>query len=322
MALTLTGGSASISTSEYFLASNSTTATYQTTDAVMQTFVDLTNLAAGDQFRVRVYEKINGATARTIYDATFTGAQAESCVTPRVVVGDGWEVSVQKIAGTDRTIPWSIRLQTSDAFDATAVLAAIAAVQADTDDIQTRLPAALDASGFMKAQVKGIDASTITATSIASNAITSAKVATDAIGAAQLAADAITEIQSGLATSANQSTIIGYIDTEVAAIKAKTDNLPSDPADASDIAAAFASVAASIAALPSAATIATAVWAYTIETGVSALQAVRGILAVSAGQQNDDDLADGSGTFFAPDGVTARITWVISNGIKSITRNL
>jgi hypothetical protein len=33
-----------------------------------------------------------------------------------------------------------------------------------------------------------------------------------------------------------------YIDTEVAAIKAKTDNLPSDPADASDIAASFSTV--------------------------------------------------------------------------------
>ena len=32
------------------------------------------------------------------------------------------------------------------------------------------------------------------------------------------------------ATAANQSTIIGYIDTEVAAIKAKTDNLPASPA--------------------------------------------------------------------------------------------
>lgn len=38
------------------------------------------------------------------------------------------------------------------------------------------------------------------------------------------------------------STIAGYIDTEVAAIKAKTDNLPSDPADASDIAASFSTV--------------------------------------------------------------------------------
>lgn len=38
------------------------------------------------------------------------------------------------------------------------------------------------------------------------------------------------------------STIAGYIDTEVAAIKAKTDNLPSDPADASVITAAFSSL--------------------------------------------------------------------------------
>lgn len=33
-----------------------------------------------------------------------------------------------------------------------------------------------------------------------------------------------------------------FVDTEVAAIKAKTDNLPSDPADASDIAASFSTV--------------------------------------------------------------------------------
>lgn len=36
--------------------------------------------------------------------------------------------------------------------------------------------------------------------------------------------------------------IATYVDTEVAAIKAKTDNLPSDPADASDVAAAFSTV--------------------------------------------------------------------------------
>ena len=54
-------------------------------------------------------------------------------------------------------------------------------------------------------------------------------------------------------SSANLDTqltaIAGYIDTEVAAIKAKTDNLPAYPADASDIAASFASIAASIATL-------------------------------------------------------------------------
>jgi hypothetical protein len=45
------------------------------------------------------------------------------------------------------------------------------------------------------------------------------------------------------------TTIATYVDTEVAAIKAKTDNLPVDPADASDIAAATNALAASIAAL-------------------------------------------------------------------------
>lgn len=49
----------------------------------------------------------------------------------------------------------------------------------------------------------------------------------------------------GLA-SANLDTqltaIDDYLDTEVAAIKAKTDNLPADPADASDIAALFVTV--------------------------------------------------------------------------------
>ncbi|MEO8753121.1 MAG: hypothetical protein ABI624_10625 [Casimicrobiaceae bacterium] len=47
---------------------------------------------------------------------------------------------------------------------------------------------------------------------------------------------------TGLASAANLATVAGYIDTEVAAIKAKTDNLPADPADASDIAAALATV--------------------------------------------------------------------------------
>ena len=49
----------------------------------------------------------------------------------------------------------------------------------------------------------------------------------------------------GLA-SANLDTQLGaiddFLDTEVAAIKAKTDNLPSDPADASDIASSFSTV--------------------------------------------------------------------------------
>jgi hypothetical protein len=43
-------------------------------------------------------------------------------------------------------------------------------------------------------------------------------------------------------SQASNDVIASYIDTEVSAIKAKTDNLPTDPADASDIAASFTTV--------------------------------------------------------------------------------
>lgn len=65
---------------------------------------------------------------------------------------------------------------------------------------------------------------------------------------------------AAVATAANLATLSGYVDTEVAAIlaavdteiaaiKAKTDNLPTDPADASDIAASFASIASTLSTL-------------------------------------------------------------------------
>lgn len=75
--------------------------------------------------------------------------------------------------------------------------------------------------------------------------LTATKIATDAITAAKIAADAVTEIQNGLATS----TALASVASDVTGIKAKTDNLPADPADASDIAASFASIALSIATL-------------------------------------------------------------------------
>lgn len=56
-----------------------------------------------------------------------------------------------------------------------------------------------------------------------------------------------------LATAADLATLTGYVDAEVAAIKAKTDNLPTDPADQSQVEAAItaaqSALAAAIAAL-------------------------------------------------------------------------
>ena len=84
------------------------------------------------------------------------------------------------------------------------------ALLADTNDIQSRLPAAL-VSGRMDALVGAMAANVMTA--------------------AAAAADLTTELQSGLATAADLATMAGYVDTEVAAIKAQTDKLTFDGAN-------------------------------------------------------------------------------------------
>lgn len=85
--------------------------------------------------------------------------------------------------------------------------------------------------------------------SVAAGGITASSLAADAITAAKIAADVTTELQAGLATQASVDAIDDLLDTEVAAIKtvvdaiqAKTDNLPTDPADASVVAGLISAV--------------------------------------------------------------------------------
>ena len=62
--------------------------------------------------------------------------------------------------------------------------------------------------------------------------------------------DVITEIWED-ETAITATTIAGYIDTEVAAIKAKTDNLPSDPASAGTISTSFSSISSTLTTIAS-----------------------------------------------------------------------
>lgn len=107
-AITLTQDSATIGTTEYFLASDSTTATYQTTDVVLQVFLDFGAMAAGDQYLIKFYEKVDGTNAECFYQAYVDGVQSQMWVSPSFILGVGWEVSLDKISGTDRSIPWTL----------------------------------------------------------------------------------------------------------------------------------------------------------------------------------------------------------------------
>lgn len=112
----------------------------------------------------------------------------------------------------------------------------VAAIKAKTDQLT------FSTANRVDAQVFGMENNTVTAAAIANGAIDAATFAAGAVDAAALAADAVTEIQSGLSTldaagirtavglaSANLDTqltaIDDFLDTEVAAIKAKTDQL-------------------------------------------------------------------------------------------------
>jgi len=100
----------SISTTEYSLTNDSTTIAAQTADAVIQAIIDFANMVAGDQYEVKIYEKVYGGGAqRAIYHATLTGAQPAPLVTPSLIVMHGWDVTVKRLTGSDRSISWSIR---------------------------------------------------------------------------------------------------------------------------------------------------------------------------------------------------------------------
>ena len=69
--------------------------------------MDFGAMAAGDQYKIAIYDKTDGTNAEAIYIAYVTGVQSEIWVSPPFTVGD-WECGVKRVAGTDRSILWSL----------------------------------------------------------------------------------------------------------------------------------------------------------------------------------------------------------------------
>jgi hypothetical protein len=111
MGITFTNDNATISSSEYSLPNDGTTLTPQTTDGVYQFFVDLSNVSAADQYRLRLYEKCDASgTQWLVEEWIFTNNQSKPIfVSPSFILGEGWDFTVTKLSGTDRIIFWSIR---------------------------------------------------------------------------------------------------------------------------------------------------------------------------------------------------------------------
>ena len=338
MTLTTTNDAATIGSSEYSLPTDSTTLTPQTTDGRVWYKLDCSAMAAGDQFRVRAYETVNGGSMLPFIERHITGLQSELVSVDLGIVSTGWQCTLKKIAGTDRSLGWTQNIDTPGG-DATA---------ANQTTILGRLPAAL-VSGRIDASVGAMAADVLTAAATAADfttevtsglataanqttilgrlpaALVSGRIdaavgalAADVITAAATAADFTTEVTAGLATAANQTTILGRlpaalvsgrIDASVGAMAADVITAAAAAADfttevtaglgtaanQSTIISALATIASyidteigsiktTVEALPSAATIATAVLAATIHTGYSVARALRLIGAAAAGK--------------------------------------
>jgi hypothetical protein len=109
MAIEFDNGNDTIGTTEYSLPNGGTTLTPQTDSCILQTYIDFSNMAAGDEYQVRVYETINGGSPMVVYTAILSGVQSEPWVPPSLLVGEGWDVTLQRLAGADRDLAWSIR---------------------------------------------------------------------------------------------------------------------------------------------------------------------------------------------------------------------
>jgi hypothetical protein len=184
---------------------NAGTVTFPTTATLAST----TNITAGTVTTATNVTTVNGLAAGVITAASIaTGAiDADALATDAV---------------TEIQSGLSTLTQTQVTGGAYALNSASFAFNAALDFTTTQKAATL-------ARVTLVDTATVTTT--ATNLTNLPAITANWLTAAGTAADFTTEIQSGLATAANLATVAGYLDTEIAAILADTNELQTDWAD-------------------------------------------------------------------------------------------
>jgi hypothetical protein len=106
-------GSESISSTEHSMTTDTAGPDVETSDGVFQLFLQLNNIAAGDELQVRIYEKVlSGSTQRIVYQQNLMGpfnTKTYVHAFPALVLMHGWDMTLDLIAGSAFTAYWSIR---------------------------------------------------------------------------------------------------------------------------------------------------------------------------------------------------------------------
>lgn len=105
----LYSGTEAVSTTEWSMTNDSSTIATNTTDAAIQIRLDVSDMVAGDQLQVRLYEKCrSGGTQRVAFEHVLSGAQSTLVwYSPCFMVVHGWDATLDALAGTI-TVEWSI----------------------------------------------------------------------------------------------------------------------------------------------------------------------------------------------------------------------
>ncbi len=100
-----------VGATELSIVSGTTTLQTITDDGVYQLWVDAGTMIKGDRFIIRVYEKVEGTggTKKVVFAATLKDVQSEVFVTPTLILINGWDMTIQRLAGADRAFDASIR---------------------------------------------------------------------------------------------------------------------------------------------------------------------------------------------------------------------
>lgn len=111
MTITTIEGSMTVSTTELSVISGTSTLQNSTTAGIYQLFLDLNALAAGDIFQLLIKEKVqSGGTQRVFHREQLNGPQNTANFTSvSILLKNGFDFTLKKLAGTDRAIPYSLR---------------------------------------------------------------------------------------------------------------------------------------------------------------------------------------------------------------------
>lgn len=109
MALSETTGTEAISTTEWSLLNDSSTLAASTNAGQVQAVLDVSDLVAGDELRLRLYEKArSGDTQRLVDQWTLITGSPGIWMSPVFLLQHGWDWSLLAVTGTV-TVHWSIR---------------------------------------------------------------------------------------------------------------------------------------------------------------------------------------------------------------------